>query len=174
MRRPLLRISARNLLASAAIAEAFLSYGRGRVYAETICKLTFIDAMNFIAPWRRVQRISLPTRRRELFAPYYDVRSLGQYQVRSHRALPTLPAPNCLNELPGNQNAKSKYFAEEDTKKQPFFGRSLEMLFSTVYTRVSSERPRLKAFCRVAPSVRFSFLAILPAGVFFRASDLSV
>ena len=27
----------------------------------------------------------------------------------------------------------------------------------------------LNAFCRVAPSVRLSFLAILPAGVFLRA-----
>jgi hypothetical protein len=27
----------------------------------------------------------------------------------------------------------------------------------------------LNAFCRVAPSERFSFLAILPAGVFLRA-----
>ena len=32
----------------------------------------------------------------------------------------------------------------------------------------------LKAFCRVAPSVRFSFLAILPAVVFFRASVFRV
>ena len=132
--------------------------------------------MNFIAPWRRAQRVSLPARRRELFdllrcpipqlntnGSHEETKPFGRYQVRSHRALPTLPAPNCLNELPGNRNAKSKYFAEEDTKKQPFFGRSLETFFSTVYTRVWSERPRLKAFCRVAPSVRFSFLAILPA-----------
>lgn len=35
--------------------------------------------------------------------------------------------------------------------------------------RESSESPMLKAFCRVAPSDRRSFLAILPAGVFLRA-----
>jgi hypothetical protein len=37
----------------------------------------------------------------------------------------------------------------------------------------SSDSPMLNAFCRVAPSDRFNFLAILAAGVFFRASDLS-
>jgi hypothetical protein len=31
----------------------------------------------------------------------------------------------------------------------------------------------LNAFCRVAPSDRFNFLAILAAGVLLRASDLS-
>jgi hypothetical protein len=35
--------------------------------------------------------------------------------------------------------------------------------------RVSSERPMLNTFCRVAPSVRLSFLAILRARVFLRA-----
>ena len=33
--------------------------------------------------------------------------------------------------------------------------------------RVSSENPRLKAFCRIAPSVLFKILAIFLAGVFF-------
>jgi hypothetical protein len=35
--------------------------------------------------------------------------------------------------------------------------------------RESSDNPILNAFCRVAPSVRFRDLAILRAGVFFRA-----
>ena len=35
--------------------------------------------------------------------------------------------------------------------------------------RESSESPMLNAFCRVAPSVLFSFLAILEAGVFLFA-----
>jgi hypothetical protein len=35
--------------------------------------------------------------------------------------------------------------------------------------RESSESPMLNAFCRVAPSVRFNFLAILEAGVFLFA-----
>ena len=35
--------------------------------------------------------------------------------------------------------------------------------------RESSERPILKAFCRVAPSDLFNFFAIRAAGVFFRA-----
>jgi hypothetical protein len=36
-------------------------------------------------------------------------------------------------------------------------------------TRVSSDNPRLNAFCRVAPSDRFSFFAIFAAGDFLRA-----
>jgi hypothetical protein len=39
--------------------------------------------------------------------------------------------------------------------------------------RESRDNPILNAFCRVAPSLRFSFLAIFPAGVFVRASDFS-
>jgi hypothetical protein len=39
--------------------------------------------------------------------------------------------------------------------------------------RESSESPMLNAFCRVAPSVLFNFLAILAAGVFLRAMVLS-
>src|SRR4029077_15386662 len=35
--------------------------------------------------------------------------------------------------------------------------------------RESSDNPILNAFWRVAPSVRFNFLAIRPAGVFLRA-----
>jgi len=44
---------------------------------------------------------------------------------------------------------------------------------SVYQARVSRDNPRLNAFCRVAPSVRFRDLAIFFAGVFFRASDLS-
>jgi len=39
--------------------------------------------------------------------------------------------------------------------------------------RESSESPMLNAFCRVAPSVRRSFLAIADARVFLRANVLS-
>jgi hypothetical protein len=42
------------------------------------------------------------------------------------------------------------------------------------FYRVSREIPMLKAFCRVAPSVRFKVRAMLPARVFFRASAFSV
>jgi hypothetical protein len=42
-----------------------------------------------------------------------------------------------------------------------------------VQARESSDNPRLNAFCRVAPSVRFKALAIFAAGVFFRAADFS-
>jgi hypothetical protein len=41
------------------------------------------------------------------------------------------------------------------------------------YPGESSDKPRLNAFCRVAPSVRFRVRAILAAGVFRRASDFS-
>jgi hypothetical protein len=40
--------------------------------------------------------------------------------------------------------------------------------------RESSDIPRLKAFCRVAPSVRFRALAMLPALVFFFARVFKV
>lgn len=39
--------------------------------------------------------------------------------------------------------------------------------------RESSDNPMLNAFCRVAPSDRLSFLAIVPAGVFLRAIDFN-
>jgi len=39
--------------------------------------------------------------------------------------------------------------------------------------RESSDNPILNAFCRVAPSDRFNFLAILAAEVFLRASVFS-
>jgi hypothetical protein len=42
-----------------------------------------------------------------------------------------------------------------------------------VQDRESSERPMLNAFCRVAPSVRFNFLAIFEAAVFLRAKLFS-
>ena len=42
------------------------------------------------------------------------------------------------------------------------------------YMRERSDNPILRAFRHVALSVRFKFLAILPAGVFFRASDFKV
>jgi hypothetical protein len=45
--------------------------------------------------------------------------------------------------------------------------------FATAYARVSNETPRVNAFCWVAPAVRFSDFAILPTGVFWRASVFS-
>ena len=41
------------------------------------------------------------------------------------------------------------------------------------YARELSDTPRLNAFCRVAPSVRFRVFAILFAGVFFLARVFS-
>jgi hypothetical protein len=40
--------------------------------------------------------------------------------------------------------------------------------------RESSDSPKLKAFCRVAPSVRFKLRAMLAARDFFRAIVFSV
>ena len=37
--------------------------------------------------------------------------------------------------------------------------------------RESSDKPILKAFCRVTPSLRFRLLAIFLAGIFLRAAD---
>ena len=39
--------------------------------------------------------------------------------------------------------------------------------------RESSDKPILKAFCRVTPSLRFRLLAIFLAGVFLRAADFN-
>jgi hypothetical protein len=44
---------------------------------------------------------------------------------------------------------------------------------SASQARESSDNPILNAFCRVAPSDRFSFLAIFAAGAFLRAIDFS-
>jgi hypothetical protein len=44
---------------------------------------------------------------------------------------------------------------------------------SVSQARESSDNPILNAFCRVAPSDRFSFLAIFAAGAFLRAIDFS-
>jgi hypothetical protein len=44
----------------------------------------------------------------------------------------------------------------------------------TIYARASSDSPRVNAFCRVAPSVRFRAWAILDAGVLLRAKDFKV
>jgi hypothetical protein len=42
------------------------------------------------------------------------------------------------------------------------------------YYRESNDTPRLNAFCRVAPSVRFRVRAMLAARVFFFASAFKV
>jgi hypothetical protein len=51
---------------------------------------------------------------------------------------------------------------------------SIALALRIVYTRASSETPKLNAFCRVAPSVRLSFRAILRAGVRLRANAFNV
>jgi hypothetical protein len=76
--------------------------------------------------------------------------------------------------VPETRKAKPKFFVERRYQEAAVFWPLLGDVISNAYARVSRDRPMLKAFCRVAPSVRFSFFAILPAGVFFRASDLSV
>ena len=47
---------------------------------------------------------------------------------------------------------------------------ALRLAAAKCQARESRDNPRLNAFCRVAPSVRFNVLAILAALVFFRAS----
>jgi hypothetical protein len=55
--------------------------------------------------------------------------------------------------------------------RPPQFGGfpSVGRLCAKSQARESRDNPRLKAFCRVAPSVRFNALAILAARVFLRA-----
>ena len=60
-------------------------------------------------------------------------------------------------------------------KKEKFFSYSCSTVSISIdQARASSETPRENAFCRVAPSVRLSSLAIFLAFVFFRASDFKV
>jgi hypothetical protein len=58
------------------------------------------------------------------------------------------------------------------TKKAPHRGGAFYFV-QTGY-RESSDSPRLKAFCRVAPSVRFKVRAMLAARVFLRAIVFNV
>ena len=51
---------------------------------------------------------------------------------------------------------------------------ALRLAAAKCQARESRDNPRLNAFCRVAPSVRFNVLAILAALVFFRASVFKV
>ena len=54
------------------------------------------------------------------------------------------------------------------------FTQSVDASFSVRFqARESSDKPILNAFCRVAPSLRFRFLAIFLAGVFLRAADFN-
>src|ERR1700739_626683 len=61
-------------------------------------------------------------------------------------------------------------------EKRSQHGSSFDQITSSFryYIRASSDTPKLNAFWRVAPSVRFSFFAIFPARVFFRASVFKV
>jgi hypothetical protein len=137
VRRPLLRISERNLLASAA---------NGRGFFALWCR--------FIAAWWDVQRVS-PSARRA-----FASRNFSQHELSKRIAR--------------NSKGKTKVLCGAEIPRSSRIWPLLGDVISTAYARVSRDRPMLKAFCRVAPSVRFSFFAILPAGVFFRASDLSV
>jgi len=59
--------------------------------------------------------------------------------------------------------------------KSPAYGGALKHnSVKRVQTRESSDKPMLNAFCRVAPSVRLSVLAIVPAGFLLFARDFSV
>ena len=55
-----------------------------------------------------------------------------------------------------------------------FGGKADIRLSDSLPTRVSSERPRLKAFCRVAPSVLYKVRAMLAARVLLPASRFNV
>jgi hypothetical protein len=58
-------------------------------------------------------------------------------------------------------------------RQDTLIGNKQRAVASVAHARESSDNPMLNAFCRVAPSVRLRVRAILPAGVFFRASDFS-
>lgn len=61
--------------------------------------------------------------------------------------------------------AKPQIFAERGSSERSVL---------SIQVRMSSDRPILNAFCRVAPSVRFSLLAMRDAPFFWRAIVLKV
>jgi hypothetical protein len=80
------------------------------------------------------------------------------------------PTRGAGNAGPRNSSLQKKYY---DTGRGPKTSvgavtTKLELLLLD-QERESRESPMLNAFCRVAPSDRRNFLAILPAGVFLRA-----
>ena len=85
--------------------------------------------------------------------------------------MPSHPPSNCQRGSPHSASPNNQI-------KSPAQGEALsvkEISRSTpTQTRESSDTPMLSAFCRVAPSERFSVLAMRAACVFFRASAFKV
>jgi hypothetical protein len=81
-----------------------------------------------------------------------------------------LPSRSAGNADPRNSSLQKKYHGTSRGLKTSVGAvtTNLELLLLD-QERESRESPMLNAFCRVAPSDRRSFLAILPAGVFLRA-----
>ena len=67
------------------------------------------------------------------------------------------------------------FFSLQNGQTGPISLLSLSDHFGEIFpTRVSSDNPRLKAFCRVAPSVLFNLRAISAARLLLRASFVKV
>ena len=80
------------------------------------------------------------------------------------------PSRSAGNAGPRNSSLKKKYHDTGRGLKTPVDAATTKLgLLLLDQERESRESPMLNAFCRVAPSDRRSFLAILPAGVFLRA-----
>jgi hypothetical protein len=73
---------------------------------------------------------------------------------------------------PCNSSLQKKYYDTGRGLKAPADAATTKLEVALLgQERESRESPMLNAFCRVAPSDRRSFLAILPAVVFLRAID---
>jgi hypothetical protein len=80
------------------------------------------------------------------------------------------PSRSAGNADPCNSSLRKKYYDTARGLKTPVGAATTKLeLLLLDQERESRESPMLNAFCRVAPSDRRSFLAILPAGVFLRA-----
>ena len=84
------------------------------------------------------------------------------------------PSRSAGNAGPRNSSLRKKYYDTARGLKTPVGAATTKLeLLLLDQERESRESPMLNAFCRVAPSDRRSFLAILPAGVFLRAIAFS-
>jgi hypothetical protein len=104
--------------------------------------------------------------------PSWQCKSLPKVTSLRHEFRPT---PTIFQQVQRPLQCLALIVENTKRKEEPFSSSfdKFWILFRD-YTRASRDTPMLKAFCRVAPSVRFSFLAILPAVVFFRASVFRV
>jgi hypothetical protein len=96
----------------------------------------------------------------------------SQYWRRARMRLPTDKLARATSLMAARGEGSLTYSISKARREQGLVeGAAFFVIFQP---RVSSESPRLNAFCRVAPSVLFRVRAVLAARVLFRASAFSV